>query len=306
MKKFLFVFMVLLAVGCNSDSNDDTHNDPPGDTTDDGVDPTDDGQGQAGTDLIRYTHTTFNQFPEPEDIIFDFNQNGSIDRFKFEFNNGSSTGYDQYVYDQEERLTKIDHYSDSGDFEVIRVAYNYDAQGRLLSMIDYASQGVDNPRTTNFSWDGNTVNFEQEVTGKTGYVIFDSSNRILETNHNSGPEQFTRSELTYDSNGLLVEVNNYVNDQLSYTVTLEYDDQTNPLYPAYSSNPLVYLSQGIYDFDFTGTIKPYSMHNVIRELIPGIENRDDQTTYQYNSEGYPTMGTTQRNGTLRAEHKFDY
>lgn len=299
MKRVFFILTLLFVIGCNSDNSDDTHNDPQGGGSDDD-------QGQTELVLLKYTHTTFNEFPQPEDLIYDFNADGSIDRFKIELNNGASTGYDQYVYDTNGRLTQVDHYSDSGDLQSTLFEYQYDGQGRLSTLIDFASQGANDPQTTNFEWDGNTVNFEEAETGKTGYIIFDGANRILETNHNSGPDQFTKSVLTYDGMGQITEVNNYVNESLSYTITLEYDDQINPLYPAFANDPLVYLAQGIYDLDFTGTINPYSMHNVTRELIPGFNSRDDQTTYQYNSEGYPTMGTTLRNGTLRAEHKFDY
>ncbi len=293
-KNLSFILIAVFFVGCTSD-NADNQNEEQNENQEENVELV----------LQRYTHTTFNQFPDPEAIIIDFNQNGTIDRYKFEVHTGVPTGYFKYEYNSNGTINRIDHYTDSGDFEETVMEYTFDSQGRLTQFIDYGSQGGIG-QTTNFTYDGNTVNFEEVETGKTGYVIFDSQGKILETNHNSGPEQFTRSVLTYDAKGLLIEVYNFVSDNLSYTMTIDYDSNINPLFQMYSGDPLVYISPGIHDIDFTGTFNPFSANNVTRNAIPGLENRIDETTYEYNAEGYPTMGTTLRNGELRTEHKFEY
>ena len=97
MKQLVYILSLFFMLGCTSDNTSDNNTDPTDDTTGGETDPTDDGQGQTDTVLLRYTHTTLNEFPEPEDLIFEFNENGSLKRFKFELNNGSSTGYDEYV-----------------------------------------------------------------------------------------------------------------------------------------------------------------------------------------------------------------
>lgn len=263
-----------------------------------------DGDGQNSVRHIsEYKHTTFNEFPQPNSYEAYFNEIGKYIRINSDHFDNVLPGYELFEYTVFDKIETIKFYLSDGTYSS-NFEYEYDASNKLTKLTDNAAQSL--PLNTVFTYNGNEVTTLQLESGKTGSFTFNSDNRLIETSHDSGPSDVTRQEISYDSQGKVVEIRSYFNNVANGMITFEYDDKINPFYEAFMDDPLSYFTREIFDVDFSGYSNFFSPANVTKITRSGNPPSIDSRTIQYNDDDYPTSATTMRNGELRSMETFVY
>ena len=233
-----------------------------------------------------------------------FNDNGTLQKdLSFLFNQTEEgRGYRLYEYDTEQRLTAIKLYSGSDEFIRTEQSYSYNAQGQLVSRVDYGD-ATHPPYNTTFTYMDNRIDFIETETNRSGYFVFDINGRIMETSHDSGGGIFRYYFLSYE-NGQLMEIR--IGNQI-YTYSI--DENPNPLFRNFISNPIQYLLERhfLYDIDFTSEsyLFPNNVTNVTRNSGVGSTNYRT-TTFQFNNSNFAISSSTLRSDGAIIDRTYEY
>ncbi|MAZ72311.1 MAG: hypothetical protein CMC70_04105 [Flavobacteriaceae bacterium] len=233
-----------------------------------------------------------------------YNEDGTVirDLRMNEGENENEKPYSVYTYDTQQNLQSIKFFSANDEFIRDHRVYEY-SNNQLTKIIDYGD-GTHDPYHTNFSYGDNRVDFEEIETGKSGYLKFNNQGKIIETNHQSGPDFFTKNFIEYD-NDQVVEISK--SDGTLYS--FQTDNTQNPLFQFFIDKPIQYMltEHYTYDLDFTfGT--SYSVNNVL-EISESVNNTHlgtETTIFEYNNQNLPVNSVTTRvNGSI-IERTFEY
>ncbi len=290
-KLFGFLFTALLLLGCSSDDSSNNNNEDNG--------------GDQNTVLNIKKLTTVNSLTDYTSVTY-FNENGTVQR-RLGFNTGqneSTSSYELYEYNSGQNLISIKLYDANGQFIRDWRLYTYDSQERLSAITDYGD-GSHLPYHTSFMYETNRVDFLENETNKSGYVVFDSQQRIIETAHDdTGLGTFQQHSFIYE-NGKVIEISK--GDGTIYNNTI--DANTNPLFRDFIANPMQYMliDQYLYDIDFTFHYS-YLQNNTERvtSTTNSVVFELEETTYVYNSDNYPLSSSTTRHDGAVITRAFEY
>ncbi len=196
---------------------------------------------------------------------------------------GTQTVFTNYTYDDNKRLKSVKTGSN-----IINYAYD---NGQLFS-IERLSNGV-KTSYSEFMYEGSKVKSALVTTYRNG-AVFDNvtysyiynGDMVTEVHYGSYYQLYT-----YDGNNNLAKISYHVGND--YEVTYNYDDKKNK----FINSSVKYIT----------TLDPasdrFSPNNQIKSVstLPGAPVIN--TTYVYDSEGYPTGGTS---GTADNGSKFTY
>jgi len=235
-----------------------------------------------------------------------FNEDGTILKELHTTFNGdeSLSSYNLYEYDSQNNLKSIKLYSHTDEFIENYIDFTYDNQGNILTMVRENGSGL-GFLTTTFIYEGNILNFTEEVTNKSGNIIFDSQGRIIETQHDKyGDGNLRHHYLSYENNELkeIIDFSNY-----TYRYTKE--QTVNPLFRNFIDNPIQYMieSQYLYDIDFTieDELLPFNVSNMTK-TYNGSSQDSRTTTFIYNDLEMPISANTIRYGNELITKTFEY
>ena len=196
--------------------------------------------------------------------VFEYNSNGSIRRYNYNFN-GPTVQYTDFVYSDNKLSSKV-HFekNNNGSFDIIsRDVFTYANDGKLEQVIkdkDGAAEYV-----YDFTWSDDQIS------------------RVDYRRSSLGVEYHSFIENQYDGNGNVIRQMYFdiVDDQtkLSAVLDLEYDDKTNPLADFADPNDLVLRS-------------PNNVSKKVQRSNPGAEAYATHIiTYNYNAAELPEEKT---------------
>lgn len=285
MKKIIFFVLTITLVSC---SNDDST-----------VDQEQEEQEEVSSNISKLTVTH-----NGSTFIRYYSEDGTITRElrMSEGENENEKPYSVFNYDTQQNLQSIKLFSANDEFIRNFRVYEY-SNNQLTKITDYGD-GSHEPYHTNFSYSSNRVDFEEVETERTGYIVFDNKDRIVETNHQSGPTFFITNFVEYENDQVVT-----IQLEDGTTYTYETDDNLNPLFQFFLSKPIQYMltEHYIFDIDFTFDT-PYSLNNVLKihKSIKNIAIGSETTVFEYNEQNLPINSTTTRIDGTTIERTFEY
>lgn len=207
---------------------------------------------------------------------YGYNENGRLDSMHV-----LETGYEsyrKYVYDDDGNAVREDGYQRMGDKykQVWHVDYTYDAEGRLLTRMNYNSMGSDD-----FSLSGKMV-WEYDANGNVAFVrTYFPSWTVPD-----GFDLFSEERYVYDGNGLLTEKETWLtpfstmdpdemyrssntvytydeSGRLTLTVNTEYDESTGDKRSA---------ARFCYAYDEDGNLSEYESYIGTNSKTPQVKS----------------------------------
>lgn len=286
-KNILYIPLVLILVfGCSSDDSNIIENEEPSELK-----------------IRKFSQRT--EASNSQYIVY-YNEDGTILKQLHTAFNGDEnlSSYNLYEYDSQKKLKSIKLYSHTDEFIENYIDFTYDNQGNIVTMVRENGSGL-GYLTTTFIYEGNKLSFTEETTNKSGYIIFDSQGRILETQHDKyGDNSFRYHYFSYENNELkqIIDISNY-----TYSYTKE--QTVNPLFKNFIDNPIQYMieSQYLYDIDFTieDELLPFNVSNMIK-TYNGSSQDSRSTTFIYNDLEMPINANTIRYGNELITKTFEY
>lgn len=287
-KNILFIPLILILIfGCSSDDSTIVENE------------------EQNTTLKIRKFIQRNETSNSQYITY-YNEDGTILKQLYTPYDGDEnlSSYNLFEYDSQNKLKSIKLYSHTDEFIENYIDFTYDNQGNIATMVRENGSGL-GYLTTTFIYEGNTLNFTEEVTNKSGNIIFDSQGRIIETQHDKyGDGNFRHHYLSYENNELkeIIDFSNY-----TYRYTKE--QTVNPLFRNFIDNPIQYMieSQYLYDIDFTieDQLLPFNVSNMTK-TYNGSSQDSRSTTFIYNDLEMPISANTIRHGNELITKTFEY
>ncbi|MGJ8664766.1 MAG: hypothetical protein ACSHW7_00220 [Patiriisocius sp.] len=240
-----------------------------------------------------------------DEYIYYYNELGNIKKSS-SHSVGVNEEDDNYainIYDSQQNLLREELFFPNGDFDRNLREYTYNNQQQLISMKDYGDQTT-NPKTTTFTYSENRVDFVESISNRSGYFIFDSLGRIIESMADkNGIGQFRYNYYTYENNQIKSIT------YLDTTYTYSTNEIENPLFNNFVTNPIQYLIvyHYIYDIDFN-TDRAFSA-NLIANIdanYQGSSYNFEQSNYQYNENNYPIFCSFNRSDDLQITTEYSY
>jgi hypothetical protein len=205
---------------------------------------------------------------------------------------GTNTSFIDYTYDDKKRLTGI-KISDQAGFNNSLSTYTYNSDDGNLYSIETSSNGIEFGNNV-FTFEGGKVKSAISTSYRDNAVfneikwdfVYNAKGQVSETHHEVYYETYE-----YDSNNNLSKVSYF--GSTNYASVYQYDDKKNK----FINSPFNCQS-----LDPAGD--RYSPNNVVKISSLGLnDNYEYLTTYVYDSDGYPTGGSS---GTADNGDKFTY
>lgn len=241
----------------------------------------------------------------------------------------------EYRYNERNLLSRITDIQLEEEINDI-ITFQYDSNDNL-TVREFHSNNSNYSSTTKYSYDNNQLTkVESIVTGnsnRTKTQIFSYSNSIItvDISYNTGDTRtltleknssdlITKmitngfySNISYDSNGNILEINTFHNDgNLLNTHTYSYDNSPNPFYGQLKSIYLPIFLQTLEDADYgeivydgyLGYEFPFLKNNITILMENG--DLDRKYNYTYDTGNYPTTVIEIFNGNNVFEFDIEY